>query len=336
MPEKTYQQSLASEDEIQLRLNKKAARNNRITQILPFAGIVVLAIVFEILTGGRFLGKENLRLLLNQSFSMCMIMCGAIFLYALGNLDMAVGAVMSLSAVVLTRLYKGGMPLVLALLVGILAAVACMSVTALAKNKLRIAPFIASMCVMNVANGIVLVVYLALGKEGITFPYSQVAWLDSWTVKIIALLAMMVVGYILFTHTAFGKSLKAMAGSEMVARISGINVEKMTWLAYVAAGVAIGIAAMFAVVRGGIADTSVGAGMNLNIMIGVVLGGFPLYGGANARFSAPIIGALTVTVLTNGLGFIGYSNAIGYAIKGVIFLTVVGLTYEKSKGNLVN
>lgn len=336
MAEKSYQQALSAEDEIQLRLNRKAARTNRITQILPFTGVVMLALVFQVLTGGKFLGLENLKLLLNQSFNMVMVMCGAVFLYALGNLDMAIGSVMSLSALVLTLCYKAGIPLLFSLLAGIISSVAFMSVTALAKCKLRITPFIASMCVMNVANGIVLVVYLALGKDAITFPYSQVTWLDSWTVKIIALAVMMLVGYILFSHTAFGKSLKAMAGSEMVARISGVNVEKMTYLAYAAAGVATGIAAMFAVVRGGVADTSIGSGLNLNIMIGVVLGGFPLYGGANARFSAPLIGALTVTILTNGLGFIGYSNAIGYAIKGAIFLIVVGLTYEKSKGKLIN
>lgn len=336
MPDKTLQQTLSAEDAIQLRLNKKAARANRITQILPFAGVIILAIAFQALTDGKFLALENLKLLLNQSFNMALIMCGTVFLYALGNLDMAVGAVMALSALVLTLCYKAGVPLLFSLLAGIATSVACMSVTALAKNKLRIAPFIASMCVMNVANGIVLVVYLALGKDAITFPYSQAAWIDSWAMKITALVLMILAGYMLFTHTAFGKSLKAMAGSEMVARISGIRVEWMTWLAYAAAGVAIGIAAMFAVVRGGVADTSIGSGMNLNIMIGVVLGGFPLYGGANARFSAPLVGALTVTILTNGLGFIGYSNAIGYAIKGAIFLIVVGLTYEKSKGKLIN
>ena len=336
MPDTNKQKNNTAEDLIQLSLNKKAARRDTMTQILPYAGILLLIAVFEVLTQGKFLGVENLKLLLNQSFNMCMLMCGAVFLYALGNLDMAVGAVMSLAAVVLTRSYRAGIPLILATLLGIIVAVAFMSVTAVAKNKLKIQPFIASMCVQNVSNGIVLVVYKMLGKEGITFPYSQVSWIDSWGVKIAALIIMLVIGYVLFTHTSFGKSLKAIGGNPNVAKISGIHVERTTWLAYVAAGIAIGIAALFAVVRGGIADTSIGNGVNLNVMIGVVLGGFPLYGGANAKFSAPIIGALTVTVLTNGLGFIGYSNAIGYAIKGVIFLTVVGLTYEKSKGKLIN
>lgn len=338
MAENVHEKTAAADsvDAIQLQLNRQAERKERITRLLPYAGIVLLCMVFEILTGGRFLGPDNLKLLLNQSFNMVMIMSGAIFLYALGNLDMAVGAVMSLAALVLVRLYKSGVPLLFAVLGGIVVAVLAMCVTAVANNKLKIQPFIASMCVMNVTNGIVLVAYLAVGKDGISMPYSQVSWLDGWIVKIIALVIMLTIGYILFSRTAFGKSLKAMAGNMTVARISGINIEKMTLAAYAVSGVAIGVAALFALVRGGVADTSIGSGMNLNVMIAVVLGGFPLTGGANARYSAPIIGALTVTVLTNGLGFIGYSNAVGYAIKGIIFLLVVGLTYEKSKGKLIS
>ena len=325
-----------TEDQIQHRLNQKAARTSLMTQLLPYAGIVVLSLVFQILTNGRFLAPENLRLLLNQSFDMCVVMCGAVFLYALGNLDMAVGAVMALAACVLTRTFKMGLPLPFAFIIGIITAVAAMSVTALVKNKLRIQPFIGSWCVMSIASGIVVVVYKTVGKEGISFPYSEASWLDSSVVKIATLAVMLIIGYILFNRTAIGKSMKAIAGGEMVARISGIRIEKMTWAAYALAGVAIGIAALFALVRGGVADTSIGAGLNLNIMIGIVLGGFPLSGGANARFGAPFVGALTVTVLTNGLAFIGLSNAIGYAIKGAIFLIVVGLTYEKSKGKLIN
>lgn len=71
-------------------------------------------------------------------------------------------------------------------------------------------------------------------------------------------------------------------------------------------------------------------------MTAIVLGGFPLSGGANAKFHAPLVGALTVTVLTNGLGLLGYANAIGYAIKGLLFIIVVALTYEKSKGKLIS
>ena len=152
----------------------------------------------------------------------------------------------------------------------------------------------------------------------------------------LVLIALILIGYVLYNYTGFGKSLKAIGGSPVVARISGIKVEKVTYLAYILIGVMIGISALFTVARSGAVDPSVGSSMNLNVMIAIVLGGFPLSGGANARFSAPLIGALMVTVLTNGLAMMGQANALGYGIKGLLFIIVVALTYEKSKGKLID
>ena len=143
-------------------------------------------------------------------------------------------------------------------------------------------------------------------------------------------------GYFLFNYTGFGKSLKAIGGNTTAARISGIRVERCIFLAYAAIGFTLAVGGLFTVVRAGIADTAVGGGLNLNVMTAIVLGGFPLSGGANAKFHAPLVGALTVTILTNGLGLLGYANAVGYAIKGLLFIIVVALTYEKSKGKLIS
>jgi ribose transport system permease protein len=70
-------------------------------------------------------------------------------------------------------------------------------------------------------------------------------------------------------------------------------------------------------------------------MIGLVLGGFPLAGGARSRFSAPIIGALMITALTNGLALMGQANTIGYAIRGILLIIVVSMSYDKSDGELI-
>jgi ribose transport system permease protein len=328
------QQSTAvSEDEIQEILNRKAIRKDRITQLLPFIGIVVLIAFFMVTTKGRFLGAANLKLLLNQCFTMVIVMVGAVFLYSLGSMDMALGAVMGVSALVITVLYTMGIPLLISLMAGIATSILFMSVTALAKTKLHVDPFIASLCVMNVCNGIVMAVS-KVGKP--VFPYSKAPWLNLWNTKIVVLILVVAIGYVLFNYTAYGKSLKAIGGNPMVAHISGIKVDRVTLLAYVTVAVTLGIASLFAIVRGGLADTSVGAGVNLDVMVAVVLGGFPLSGGANAKFSAPIIGALMVTILINGLAMMGQANVLGYAVKGVLFIVVVALTYEKSNGKLIH
>ena len=324
---------VVSEDLIQFELSRKANRKERITQALPYAGIVLLIIFFGIVTRGKFLELKNLQLLLNQCFTMAIVMVGAVFLYSLGSLDMAIGQVLAVNTLILAQLYNRDVPLLICVLVGMAVSVGLMCVTATAKNYFKVDAFIASMCVANASSGIVVVVTKA---TKITFPYSKAPWLSSPSVKVLVLATMVFIGYIVYNYTSIGKSLKSIGGNPIVASVSGIDVKKATYMAYIAVGIAIGVGALFTVARSGAVDPSIGSGMNLNIMIAVVLGGFPLSGGANARFSAPIIGALIVTVLTNGLAMLGQANALGYGIKGLLFIVVVVLTYEKSKGKLIS
>lgn len=321
-----------SEDMIQQGLNRKAARRNLIEQVLPFVGIVLLVVLFTILTKGRFIEAKNLDLLLKQCFTMVIVMIGAAFLYAMGTLDMAMGAVMSVSALLITKLYIAGVPLILSLLAGIIVSAVLMSITAFAKNYLKIDTFIASLCVMSISTGIV---SLSTKVERTFFPYSMAPWLNEPVTKIIVLVVLLAAGFIGFKYTSFSRSLKAIGGNRMVAQASGIRVKRIALLAYIVSGVLLGIASLFEVVRGGVADISVGAGMNLNVIVGLVLGGFPLHGGSRARFSAPIIGALMITALTNGLALLGQANYLGYAIRGILLIVVVSLAYDRSKGKLV-
>ena len=324
----------ASEDRIQAELNRKANRKKKISAVLPFMGLITVIVLFAILTGGRFVSAENLKLLLNQCYTMVIVIIGGAFLYSIGGLDMAIGTIMAFTAMVITLMMNAGISFALSFIVGILLSVGLMSITAFARNYLNIVPFIASMCVMNVCQGIMLTI---TAKNGVIhFPYSRIAMLDTVPFRVVFLIILLAAGYILFNLTDFGKSLKAIGGNPKVARISGIKVERMTWLAYAVMGIVLAIAAVYSLMRSGSADATSGSSLGLNVMTAIVLGGFPLTGGANAKFSAPIVGALTVTCLTNGLALLGQTSYMGYAIKGLLFLIVVGLTYEKSKGKLID
>ena len=71
-------------------------------------------------------------------------------------------------------------------------------------------------------------------------------------------------------------------------------------------------------------------------MMAIVLGGFPMAGGDRAKISSAIIGALTVTGLTNGLGMWGLDPTLISGVKGVLFVIIVALSYDRSAGKLVS
>lgn len=325
-------QTQFSEEQIQEELNRKAAKKAKVTFLLPIIGLVLLFCFFGIMTGGQFFSASNLSNLISQGFTIILVAAGAAFIYAGGNLDMSLGAVFGVTEIVAGLMMSqyqmnGWLVLVMAMGTGIL----CTSITAITYSLLNVPPFVASLCMMNICNGIISWVV----EDGEVYTnYSLYSGWDSTLVHGIVLVLILGCGYFLFTRTRIGKDAKALGGNRMTAVISGVKKTKAIWICYAVLGACIGVAGFFGIVRA----CRVSAGSNtlaLNTITAVVLGGFPLRGGAKAHFHAAIVGAVIVTVLGNGLTLMGLDPAITLAVKGILFLTVVAVGIDKSKGKLV-
>ena len=122
----------------------------------------------------------------------------------------------------------------------------------------------------------------------------------------------------------------------MTAAQAGIRVKKQIFLAYAILGACVGITAVFSMFRTGTIGAQAGSGIEFSMMLAIVLGGFPMSGGEKSRLVSAIVGAVTATMLTNGLALWGIDpNLIG-GIKGVIFVVIIALTYDRSAGKLVS
>lgn len=321
-----------SEEQIQEELNRKAARKDIITFLLPIIGLVLLVVFFAVMTGGKFFSSSNLGNLISQGFTIILVAAGAAFIYAGGNLDMSLGAVFGVTEVaaglIMSRYQANGW---IVLLVAVITGVLCTSVTAMTYSLLNVPPFVASLCMMNICNGIISWVV----EDGEVYTnYSLYSQWDRTVVHGIVLVLVLGSGYYLFTRTRIGKDAKALGGNRMTAVISGVRKTKAIWICYALLGVCIGLAGFFGIVRA----CRVSAGSNtlaLNTITAVVLGGFPLRGGAKAHFHAAIVGAVIVTILSNGLTLMGLDPAITLAVKGALFLVVVAVGTDRSKGKLI-
>lgn len=319
-------------DALQAVLYEKARKRSLLMQLLPLVGLLTLVVVFSISTGGVFIEISNLENLVSQGFTLILIAAGAAFIYACGNIDMSVGAVFGLTEVVaglaMSHLQVPGW---LALCIAIGVGVMCTSVTAMTYSLLNVPPFVASLCMMNICNGLISWI-VEDGEVYVT--YSLYRHWNGTPVRVAALLFILVLGFFLFNKTRIGKDAKAMGGNKMTAIISGVKATRATWICYALFGICIGIAGFFGIVQA----TRVSSGSNtmaLNIITAVVLGGFPLRGGASAKFHAAIVGAATVTVLNNGLTLMGLDPAVTLMVKGVLFLMIVSATKERKLGKLV-
>ena len=319
--------------EIQQRLDKKAARKKLFTSIVPYFGLVFVVVFFLIVTGGKFLSADNMGNLINQGFVLSLIAIGSAFVYAHGGMDFSVGSVSGVAQLICGLLIVAGVPLPICLIATVLTCVLGAFCTAGITLLLGVPVFVGSMCVRTSFSGI-LKTYTQT-KE-IAVVYQDYMFMNNVAIKAVILIAVIAVSYYLFNYTTIGKYNKAIGGNANTAQQAGVSRKKMVFIAYLIMGLCVGIASVFAFFRTGKVSAYSGNGYEFNVMMAIVLGGFPMDGGDRSKISSAIIGALTVTALSNGLSMWGLDTTVISGVKGVLFVIIVALSYDRSAGKLVS
>ena len=318
---------------IQAELERKSTRKETLSIIVPYFGLIFIILFFTFVTGGTFAGLDNLGNLINQGFVLCMIAIGSSFVYAHGGMDFSIGAVSGVAQLVCGSMILKGAPLWLCFVMTIAVCVAGACCTSGITLQLGVPIFIGSMCVRTSFQGIL---KTFCQKSDIAINYESYSFMNNVAIKAVILIVSILIGYYLFNYTVTGKYNKALGGNMRTAEQAGVNRKKWIFIAYILMGICVGIASIFAFFRTGKVTSYSGNGYEFNIMMAIALGGFPMAGGEKSKISSAIIGALTVTCLTNGLGLWGLDATLISGVKGALFVIIVALSYDRSAGKLVN
>ena len=285
---------------------------------VPYIGLVVVCILFGILSEGKLFSARNLKMLVNQVMPLLIICCGAAFYWAHGAIDLSVAGVLGVACITSALGFNTG-SIFLAFLFPVLTAIIFGLANGVISAILRLPSFLTSLCVMFIASG--LLSYIA--TSNIIKVTTDTSMVDNTVVKVIAMVIVVIVTYILFEYTTIGKSNKLIGGNPQAAHFSGINVNRNKIIAFVVAAACIGIAAFFTTARAKSIGASTGNGMQFNVITAMVFGGMSFGGGKNARISNGVLGALTFTVLTNGMQLSGVGTDFVQLLKAVVFIIVV-------------
>lgn len=314
-------------DEILL---KKAQRKDLLMAVLPFVGLAFTVAVLTIATKGLLLSGGNLVNIMNQCFTLALVGVGASFVYAHGGMDFSLGPSCGVAQLLCFALVtKAGAPLWVGALAAICVGVVSTMIVGVGSDYLHLQPFVVSLCVRSACTGILVVGCNAMGRN-IQVPLSTFGVLNSNVMKAAILLLVLVAGWYLFEKTSLGKEGKAIGGNAVTSRQSGIRTHKNIALSHLILGICVGVAASFQMARAGTVSAQSGSGMEFNIMIALALGGFPMAGGSSAKIRSTVIGVLTITFLTNGLTLAGVDNTYINLIKGLLFIVIVALSYDRS------
>ena len=298
-------------------------------QILPVVLLILMTLLFSILTNGKITSARNLKIIFQQSLIVATVSTGASFIYASGNVNLAMGATSTLVATIVAMFFNRNTSLIGAIILAIVVGVAIMTISALLSTLLNVRVMFVTIVMMTLLRALQETL-LKGGNLGI--PYEAVLSLSDSHFSTIAFIVYFVACIIIFHFTKVGRSLKMLGTNDENANQTGIEKGKYILIAFIIAGVGAGLGALMILERAGSISVNTLPGLNTDVMLAIVLGGMSIFGGSRSFAYTGIIGSLTVCLLNQGLLMIGVDSSIVQAIRGIIFLILIMTATQRPKG----
>lgn len=308
-----------------MKMNKET-KKKVINQINVYRSVLILIVIciFASILSDSFLSIANLFNVIKQITVAGIVGCGMTFVILTGGIDLSVGSIVGLSGAIAAGIMASTGNAVLAVLAALGIGILCGAANGFFVAQCDIPPFIATLGMMTLLRGCVLVYtkgapisikvdsYKFIGKglvAGIPFP-------------VIVLLVLYLIAHYLLTQTSFGRNVYAFGGNREAARLSGIRVKYTEWMVYIFNGLMSGIAAVVLTARLGSAQSTSGEGIEMDAIAAVILGGTSLSGGSG--FVLPtVVGAMIMGIIDNILTLMNVSPHATNIVKGAVVLIAV-------------
>jgi len=279
----------------------------------------------------NFLKRKNLEAVVDRIVVIAVIAIGMTMVIITAGIDLSVGSLIALSAVIGTVVmkYLGGLDASpWAVVVGFLAGtVACGLVGGFGGSMVawfKVPPFITTLGIMMMARGLA---FLITGGFSVYQVPKALSWLGQGrslgipnTVLLLAVLY--VLAHIFMTHTRLGRYIYAVGGNEQAARLSGVPVKSVTVFVYVVSGLAAGLGGCIQASQLNTGTPNMGVMFELYVIAAVVVGGTSLAGGSG-RILGTLIGAFIISVIQNGMNLLGMESYTQQVVLGGVILGAV-------------
>ena len=276
----------------------------------------------------------NWELMLQQVPISALIAMGLTFVITAGYIDLSVGAIVGLAGLLgaLSVNRFGYVGLGLCVVIGLIVGVINGTIFAF----FRIPSFVTTLATMVIIRAIVFIIAggatIYLGNQG-----GNLGWLGTlgqFPTVVLFTVAIGAILWIIYTKTVFGQNLKAIGGSESVAKLFGVHVELHKILAFGISGLVAGVATIINLAQYSAATPNSGLGLELIGISAVVLGGTPLTG---ARGSIPksVVGAFALVVLADGLVLSNVPSNWNDIARGCLLIVAIAIALDRKKVGVV-
>lgn len=298
----------------------------------PLLALVVIYAIFAIIGPDSFRSAGNLETIFRQTAIVGAAALGMTVIMIAGGIDLSVGSLVALTTVVIAWLLQfAHVPDSWAALAGIVAGMLCGLITGTLITRLRVVPFIVTLGMMLMVRG--LAKALAHSQK-IDAP---LGWLKDLTASLPperhyqllppGVWLVIVLGVLLalaLRTMRYGRHVFAIGSNELTARLCGVAVERVKIITYTLGGAFFGLAGLMLFSRLTVGDPTAAAGLELDVIAAVVIGGGSLAGGEGSVFGS-LIGALIMSVIASGCSQMGLDNWVQEVLTGAIIVIAVAL-----------
>ena len=300
---------------------------------------VIIYAVFVIITKGANLTVINVRNMFNRTVVVGMIAIGQSFLLIAGYLDLAAGSIGTTAAIVMSVfLVKYGMPWYLCLIMAMVFGALCSAVSATLVNKFNFQPFIATLSVSYVVQGLGYIMAFGLtGQASINvnhpvYSYIGTRLLFGGTVPIslfIVIIFLVVYGIVL-KKTSIGRKVYLVGGNKAAANLVGINPRKISYMCFINGGVLFSLAGCLTAFRTKAASVQGISTMTFTGITAAVLGGISFGGGSGGMLGC-FLGLLVLNCFNTGLDILRVNTFWQTSFSGLLLLIALTLDAINAK-----
>lgn len=302
---------------------KKAIKNTG-----EYGSQIALIIIWIALSAlsADFRSMNNIFSLLRQSAINGFIAFGMTSVILTGGIDLSVGSILALQAVLCAHLLKASFPSLLVILLIFASGVVLGILNALMVVKGKLQPFIATLVSMSAYRGLSLifsggrpisnlsndVFFSAIGRGSVL----------AVPVPVIILFLVFLAFYFFLHKTVMGRHIYAVGSNSKAAALAGISVSKVQFTVYSLSALMSSVAALLIVSRLSSAQPTMGAGYELDAIAAVALGGTSMSGG-RGKIMDTLTGVLIIASLNNGMNLLGVVSYYQQLVKAAVILFAV-------------
>ena len=302
-----------------------APRWKRPAWLGPLLALLVVYAIFAVITPEHsFLRTQNLLTMSRQTVVVAICALGMTLVIVTGGIDLSTGSLVALTTVIVAKLLKGGASPVLAISGALAVAAVVGAVIGTFVGRLRMMPFVVTLGAMTAlrgaAKGLASEQKIDCDPRGLDHVLE--ASLSAPGIWIALALAILVAG--LLDYTRFGRHVLAVGSNEAAAKLVGIDAARVKIIVYALSSLLVGVAGVMEFSTLTVGDPTDSAGLELEVIAAVVIGGAPLAGGEGSIVGS-VFGALLMTVIRTGAVHMGMPSWVQEIVTGIIIFVAVAI-----------